>query len=84
MPDSPTDLEAQVGRLAGRLERIERRLSALEARLGEPAGPDEAAGEAAGALTPPAVEAVLQPALVPLVGRTLMVLAGAFLLRAIT
>ena len=88
MPEPPTELEAQVGRMAERMERIERRLAALEAGYGVSAPPAEEAGrpvdEAGERLTPPSKEAAERPALVPLVGRTLMVLAGAFLLRAIT
>lgn len=88
MPEGPTELEAQVSSLAGRLERIERRMTALEARLLAAPALDEHTGgpidEPGEALTPLSVGSVLQPSLVPLVGRTLLLLAGAFLLRALT
>jgi hypothetical protein len=81
MSDRLSDLEARVARLAEALERTERRLAVLEAR--PPAAPRRpAAAPHAGAAAVPSAAAVGQ--VVALAGRTLLVLAGAFLLRAIT
>jgi len=82
------DLQARVEELAEALERVERRLDDLEGR-------EEARAEAPPADPPLAREALAEevsaPALpsltagaIPLVGRTLVVLGGAYLFRAAT
>jgi hypothetical protein len=74
------ELEARVDELSARLRAVERRLSVLEGpdRIHEPS-PD--AGETAREEAPsPRVRVEI----LPLVGRTIIVLAGAFLLRAVT
>jgi len=66
--------------LETRLDDLTRRVAELERRLGAETAPAvrRAAAQAAPAAAPPRVETL------PLIGRTLLVLAGAFLLRAIT
>lgn len=86
MSERSVDLEARLAELAESLRRIDQRVSALE-RAGVAApgvarrpAPSTAPAEAAGAVQ---ADAVVGRAL-PLVGRTLLVLAGAFVLRALT
>ena len=86
--DAPL-LETEIRVLAGRLDAIEGRLDRIESRehvaLAPPAGrpddgvPKRAAGESPAGFAMPDVGSV-----VALLGRTLLVLAGAFLLRALT
>jgi hypothetical protein len=79
------ELRAQIERVTGELREMRQRLDFLEARVGAvpgaeaqmpPPDPDDSRAEAAARLTPTRT--------IPLVGRTLVVLGGAFLLRAIT
>lgn len=78
-------LEAKLDELTAALRRLEARLAALEAAVGVADGPITAAS-AAEAPTAPA--AALEPARLPgalsLVGRSFLVLGGAFLVRALT
>ncbi len=96
MPDDRTaEIEAELRRLAAELRALERRLTALEEAVaaapaarpptgaGEPAEPAEAGPSLGPAVAAPAPALDLASAL-PLAGRTLLVLAGAFLLRALT
>jgi len=75
-------LEARLDELAGRVLRLEARLASLEA----PAGPHPAAVQesAEPGLEPAAREQVPATAVLGLLGRTFLVLAGAFLLRTFT
>jgi len=86
MNDRLARLEAQLDALAREVAAIHERLGALEAR-----GPAAGSAPAAAALDAAAPEAAALPsreadatAVVSLVGRTLVVLAGAYLLRAFT
>ncbi len=75
------DLNARIDELEGRLGQIEQRLASLEGamRTGQlPATVFEQAETEEVSERPPAAEAL------PLIGRTLVVLAGAFALRALT
>lgn len=83
MPLSPSELEAQLALLADSLRKLESRVASLErtgaaARVRPPPAAD--AGTAARARS----DALALAATAPLVGRTLLVLAGAFVLRALT
>ena len=73
-------LESQVSELVARLGRLELRVAELE---GRPAAPRARAASAARA-PEPSVGAALPAGIVALVGRTLLVLAGAYLVRALT
>jgi hypothetical protein len=86
----PPELESRVEQLAARLEALERRLMLLERSTSARPGVAPADSD----LLPPAaavepdevmrVGAELRGETLPLIGRTILVLAGAFLLRAIT
>lgn len=82
---SDSDLEATVRKLAGRLDRIEDRLRKLETAPPAPsvAGSPAGSAAAAGSAPSPEVGRAVTPA-ISLVGRTLVVLGGGFLLRAVT
>jgi len=80
-----SELERKIESLTTRLEGLEQRLGEVERRaLGVQAATPEALGQpaedGAAARASPAAPSLL----VPLIGRTSLVLAGAFLLRAIT
>lgn len=81
MTDGLEELQSAVRELTGELRRLDVRVSALEGRSPAPARPVSSAAES--------VE-TMQPALaasrgtIALVGRTLLVLAGAYLARALT
>jgi hypothetical protein len=82
-------LESKIELLAGRLDVVEQRLAELErqpvARVREPAGEPVAEDETVATVRPrvqPDKGASLE--IVPLIGRTLVVLGGAFALRAVT
>src|SRR5512134_344658 len=75
MADRLEELESAVRELSGRLHRLDDRVRALE----RPAPAEPVAGE------PPALPAIALPSGgIALVGRTLLVLAGAYLARALT
>jgi hypothetical protein len=80
MRDRVEELQSTLCELAGRLERLERRVGELEAL---PAAPRRAAGQGQ-----PEPATLVAPALplgsLALLGRTLLVLAGAYLVRALT
>lgn len=83
-PERPS-VEERLDALGRRLEAVERRLHALEHPFSRPPRTEaeaeaDAAREAAAGAAAPSKD---RPGL-PLVGRTLLVMAGAFLLRAIT
>jgi hypothetical protein len=80
-PDRISELEARVLTLSELVARLGARLSALEADLRQNAAASAPAVSSAGAADPG--PALLSAAL-PLGGRTLLVLAGAFVLRALT
>jgi len=85
---NPSELEGKVDELSRRLTAIERRLAALESS-GAPgtgvAGAESAAeGEPGLTATRSLTETTRRTETLPLIGRTLLVLAGAFLLRAVT
>lgn len=86
MPHSPSELEAQVTALMetvrsleGRVSQLERSGAAQQARraAGEPRADADTAARARS-------DALALASAAPLVGRTLLVLAGAFVLRALT
>jgi len=80
VPDSSSRLESRMDALASRLGDVERRLAALE----EP-GRDRTEVEGAPPESERPVEGTgLGTDFIPLSGRTLVVLGGAFLLRAVT
>ncbi len=80
------ELRAQIANLAGELNEVQRRLDGLEARNGAYATTFSA--EAADQATPvdqPGIPELPSPAkVVALIGRTLIVLGGAYLLRAVS
>jgi hypothetical protein len=85
--DRLSDLEARVSDLADTVRRMEGRLSALEqVRPGSPAARRRAAANAAHDATVASIrsEAAAAGTTLSLLGRTLLVLAGAFVLRALT
>lgn len=73
-----------LARLDARLEVLERRLSALE-RLSQPAVPLAVQAEGPARTSPPAEDFVLPPAggLFPVVGKAMLGIAGAYVLRAV-
>jgi hypothetical protein len=82
--DSSQDLEARVAELAEALRLLERRVAGLEAR---PAAPARRPAPAPAPSAPPGEAPLPLPGLGELLslgGRTLLVLAGAFVLRALT
>jgi hypothetical protein len=87
--DRLAQIEGQLASIARGLEQLEARVSALEARPAataarrQPPGSGPAASPADATVTARAAGASLG-AFVPLGGRTLLVLAGAFVLRALT
>lgn len=78
------DLEARVAELVRAVAGLERRLSALESSGGTASAQDSPSGAAAPEPTQEEGVLVHLHGLPALLGRTLLVLAGAFLLRAIT
>jgi hypothetical protein len=89
MSDRMEELEARVVELAATVQRLEGRLAALEARPAQAAAAVRRRPASLATLIPsdPGADARSAAALggsVSLVGRTLLVLAGAFLLRALT
>jgi hypothetical protein len=86
--DRVADLEAKVAELTEALRRVEARLSVVErAPTRAPAARRAAVAEAGGLLAAaasPRQEAPPAAAMVGWIGRTLLVLAGAFVLRALT
>jgi hypothetical protein len=80
--DRVAELEAKVAELTDALRRVEARLEAVERRPRPRAAVSPAA--AAGAAEPPALDIPSAAAVVTWIGRTLLVLAGGFVLRALT
>lgn len=83
MTDRIDALEARVAELSEALRRVEARLAAVEARPA-PARRAPARTAAAGDARAAAQGAATLGSILPLLGRTLLVLAGAFVLRALT
>ncbi len=90
MEERLAELEARLASLAGTVRALEARLTALDGRAGAavsdlPAAA-EAAASAATATVLPSGQEVIEggTALLPLVGRTFLVLGGGFLFRALT
>lgn len=87
MPEPTVDVAARLEELAEAIRQVERRVAALErSGVGAPVAPRRAAPAAAagaGTLAEVTADAAVGR-VVPLVGRTLLVLAGAFVLRALT
>ena len=81
MADRLEELQSAVRELAGAVRCLEARVSELEGRAPSPAGLAGGRGEADDAPSP---EVVLPQRTVALVGRTLLVLAGAYAARALT
>ncbi len=86
--NDPSHLEGRIEHIVRRLDEIERRLHDLEASP-RPAAPQPRSSAASALRQPvagPAPRSVIMPAGISLalIGRTLVVLGGAFLLRAIT
>lgn len=80
-------VEARLASLAETIRTLEARLAAVDARLEpRPAGPARPAAVAAEPLPlePEETVAIQGTSFLPLVGRTLLVLGGAFLIRALT
>jgi hypothetical protein len=88
VPDRVAELEARIAELAEALRRVEERLAAVErAPARAPAARRAAAAPAGGHATagaPPRVDVPSATSLVTFAGRTLLVLAGGFVLRALT
>jgi len=87
MDDRLSRLEAQLNALAGEVAALHDRLTALEARRAPAAEPTAAPRADAGLDAQPVVQPSRESdttAVVSLIGRTLVVLAGAYLLRALT
>jgi hypothetical protein len=83
--DRLSELEAKVAALAGSLEGIERRLDALERTRGAPAAAPRRSPASRDATAAQArTDLAAASSVVTFVGRTLLVLAGAFVLRALT
>ncbi len=84
MPQSPSELEAQVAVLVETVRKLEGRVAELErggaAEARRAGAPRPGADTAARARS----DALALASTAPLVGRTLLVLAGAFVLRALT
>jgi hypothetical protein len=81
------ELQGQIEALARELREVQRRLETLEARVGALSGaaPEETPSAAAQAASSAEKSGPMMSArTVPLIGRTLVVLGGAFLLRAVT
>jgi hypothetical protein len=87
VPEPTVDVAARLEELAEAIRQVERRVAALErSGVGAPVAPRRAAPAAAagaGTLAEVTADAAVGR-VVPLVGRTLLVLAGAFVLRALT
>ena len=86
MLDRVSELEERIAALTEAHQQLERRLSALEHRPVAAAGPRRGAPPPAAPAPGPDLSTELAAATkhLTLVGRTLLVLAGAFLLRAVT
>ncbi len=90
MEQQRDELEARVDQLARELSKVQGRLEALETREGVVSGQPAARPEAAPHATVPgaseagAPEPMISARTIALVGRTLVVLGGAYLLRAIS
>ncbi|MFQ5600971.1 MAG: hypothetical protein ACE5G2_10525 [Candidatus Krumholzibacteriia bacterium] len=84
MEHDPSRIESRIEEICRRLAEIEHRLDVLERSSVRGGGPP--AGVRPGEAQAPGTEARKPPAraVLPLIGRTLVVLGGAFLLRAIT
>lgn len=81
MVDRLEELQSAVRDLTGELRRLEARVAGLEGRPPAAARLAAAAGEPAEAVRPPVL---LSQGTIALVGRTLLVLAGAYVARALT
>ncbi len=81
MDDRLEELQSAVRELAGELRRLEARVRELEGRGPRAVGPATRAGELA---ETPLPEIALPQGTITLVGRTLLVLAGAYVARALT
>jgi hypothetical protein len=81
LTDAPSQIESQIQQLAQRLQEIEQRLDVLEASRPDSVAP-AAPTETLETLERPSVPST--GATLALIGRTLVVLGGGFLLRAIT
>lgn len=85
MTDRLSDLEARVAELAGSVQALERRLEALERGRGAAAaGPRRPAAARDATAAQARSDLAAASSAVTFVGRTLLVLAGAFVLRALT
>ena len=81
MADRLEELQSAVLELAGQLRRLEARVTELEGRSPAPAGLASTASEPAESALP---AMALPQGTIALVGRTLLVLAGAYVARALT
>ena len=82
MPPPPSVVGEQIQQLTRRLDHLEARLAALEER---PPGAAEQAAAPVAAAAMPALAAALDPfRVVTDLGRALIIVGGAFLLRALT
>jgi hypothetical protein len=88
MEDNASALHESVAELARAVDRLERRLAALEARAGivseAPAPPPVPSSTAGVVAREPAAGEAEGSGLLPLIGRTCLVLGGAYLLRWLT
>ncbi|WP_242360481.1 MULTISPECIES: hypothetical protein [Anaeromyxobacter] len=83
MTDRLAELEARHAETEERLRRLEQRLAALEGAPGRARAAGRAGTPRSPAAAPPGQELAAALGSVSLVGRTLLVLAGAFVLRAL-
>ena len=81
MADRLEEMQSAVRELKGELRRLEARVSELEGRSPAPARPVSSAGEPAETVRP---ALAVPQGTIALVGRTLLVLAGAYVARALT
>lgn len=84
MDKDPSRIESRLDELAERLQRVEARLAAVERHAASVSDATEASLPGAPATKPFATAQPAGEAWLPLFGRILLILAGAFLLRAIT
>jgi hypothetical protein len=84
MDDRLAALEQKVSHLSNAVTALERRLAELESRPAESAAADASAAPDAGAIAVEAPSDITVVAVLSLIGRTCLILGGAYVLRAMT